>query len=156
MHTLRPSCLLVTELIIVIAVGATVVATLILPKAMFHFQELVVTMYTNGTTDFSANVTPLVSSLGIVSLLTLIFGIAIGAAMSLTASSIPNVHKKPEEEYEDIVRTAGFMKITTTAEGKTYQLTELGHRFLRDYAFLNRELITTHGIKETLSKTKPK
>ena len=153
MQTLRSSSLLVTELVILIAVGFTVIATLILPKSIFHFQELVVTIYTSGKTDFSADVTPLVSSLGIVSLLTLIFGLAIGAAMSLTASSAAHVQKKAIG-YEDALTTAGFMKITTTPDGRTYQLTELGQRFLRDYAFLDRQFTTVPNVKGT-SETKP-
>jgi hypothetical protein len=138
MQTLRFRSLLLTELAMLVAVGWTVAVTLILPKGIIHFNELIVTTYTNGTMDFSTDATVLVRSLGILSLLTLTLGLALGAVMGLTASSFARVEKKTNE-YASSLTTAGFMKITATPDGTTYQLTEHGRRFLREYAFLNRE-----------------
>ena len=128
-----------------LAVGCAIAVTMIIPKEIFHFHELVITTYTNGTMDFSTDATMLVRSLGIVSLLTLILGLIIGATMGLTASNI--VHVKNEYEHE--LMTTGFVKITPTPDGATYQLTEHGRQFLRDYAFLDREALTVReDIKE--------
>jgi len=139
LHTLRFGRVLVTELAMLLAVGWAIAFTMIIPKGIFHFHELVITTYTNGTMDFSTDATILVRSLGIVSLLTLILGLVIGATMGLTASNI--VHVKKTDEYEHELMATGFVKITPTPDGATYQLTEHGRQFLRDYAFLDREVI---------------
>jgi len=123
-----------------LAVGWAIAFTMIIPKGIFHFHELVITTYTNGTMDFSTDATTLIRSLGIVSLLTLILGLIIGATMGLTASNIVRV--KNPDEYEHELMTAAFVKVTPTPDGTTYQLTEHGRQFLRDYAFLDREVIT--------------
>jgi hypothetical protein len=138
LQNLRFGNLLFTELAMLLAVGFIVTVTLILPKGIIHFNELIVTTYTNGTVDFSTDASMLVRSLGILSLLTLTLGLALGAAMGLTASSFARVEKKTDQ-YESSLTTAGFMKITAARDGTTYQLTEHGRRFLREYAFLNRE-----------------
>ncbi len=133
MQTLRFSRLLVTELAMLLAVCSAITVTLIIPKGIFHFHQVVLTTYINGTADFSTDATTLIRRLGIVSLLTLIFGLVIGATIGLT---VPNVaHVKKTDEYEQALRAIGFVKITTTPDGTTYQLTEHGRQFLRDYAF---------------------
>jgi len=125
-----------------LAVGWAIAVTVILPKEIFHFHELVITTYANGTIDFSTDATTLVRSLGTLSILTLILGLILGTTMGLTASS---AHVKERTvEYDDALTAAGFVKKTSTPDGVTYQLTEYGRQFLRDYAFLNREPIAVH------------
>ena len=135
-----------------LAVGWAVAVTLILPKGIYHFHQLIITTYTNGTMDFSTDATVLVRGLGIVSLLTLILGLTIGVTMGLTASSSAHIERKTDE-YERVLTTADFMKISTMPHGVTYQLTEHGRRFLRDYAFLNRESVTIPDVKSSISAT---
>ena len=71
--------------------------------------------------------------------------------MGLTASSFARVEKT--NEYESSLTTAGFMKITATPDGTTYELTEHGRRFLREYAFLNRESIMASSVIDGNSST---
>jgi hypothetical protein len=134
---------LVTELGLLLAVGWAIALTLIVPKGIFHFHELVLTTYTNGTTDFSTDATIIVRSLGIVSLLTLILGLVIGATMGLTMPHVVHVKQKIGD-YEHALTAAGFMKVRSTPKGTTYQLTEHGRQFLREYAFLDREAMSVH------------
>jgi len=127
----------------VLVVAGTIVGTLIVPKNTFYFQELVVNFYTNGTVSLSTDVTGLVRSLGIISLLTLILGLTIGAALGLIAIDLPDEANRTEgdlNEYEKALASSGFVKVTAASDGTTYQLTEVGKRFLRDYAFLNRRI----------------
>jgi hypothetical protein len=125
----------------ILVVVVTLVGTLILPKNIFHFQELIIAFYSNGTMDFGVDVTGLVRSLGVISLLTLFLGLTIGTALGLLASDSPfsaTQTKGHMNEYETALVASGFVKITTALNGTSYQLTEVGRRFLRDYAFLNR------------------
>jgi len=132
-----------------LAVGWAIAFTLILPKDIFHFHQLTITTYTNGTMDFSTDASILVRSLGIVSLLTLILGLVIGGSMGLALSAD---RVKETNGYEHALATAGFMKITRTRDGVTYQLTEHGRHFLRDYAFLDREAVTLRESHGSTSK----
>lgn len=141
MQTLRISRLLVTELAVLLAVGWAIAFAVIIPKGIFHFHELVITTYANGAMDFSTDATGLVRSLGILSILTLILGLVLGTTMGLTVSSVAHLEERTAG-YEHALAAAGFLKITPTPAGVTYQLTEKGRHFLRDYAFLNREAIT--------------
>lgn len=149
LQTLRFSSLMVTELALLLAVGWTIAVTVILPKGIFHFHELIITTYTNGTMDFSTDATALVRSLGTLSLLTLILGLVLGTTMGLTASSVAQVKKTVE--YDHALTAANFVKITSTPDGATYQLTEHGRQFLRDYAFLSREAIKVHESEDSKS-----
>lgn len=124
-------------------VGWAIAVTMIIPKKFFHFHELIVTIYANGAMDFSTDVTGLVRTLGILSLLTLILGLVLGTMMGLTASSVTHVKEKTVG-YDHALTAAGFVKITPTPDGVTCQLTEHGRHFLRDYAFLDREAVTVH------------
>jgi len=136
-----------------LAVGWAIAVTTILPKGIFHFHELVITTYANGAMDFSTDATGLVRSLGILSLLTLILGLVLGATIGLTASSVHVKVAEVEEKtarYDHAVSAAGFVKITPTPDGVTYQLTEHGRQFLRDYAFLDREAITVESKTEDI------
>lgn len=63
--------------------------------------------------------------------------------MGLTASSVAHVKEKIVG-YDHALTAANFVKITSKPDGVTYQLTEHGRQFLRDYAFLNHEAITVH------------
>jgi len=136
----------------ILVVAGTLVGTLILPKNTIYFQELIVTLYTNGTVDFSADVTGLVRNLGVISLLTLFFGLVMGAALGLIAVDFPIRARTrvDSSEYEEALASSGFVKVTTSPEGTAYQLTEVGKRFLRDYAFLNR------GIENRKAAQEPK
>lgn len=125
----------------ILVVAGTLVGTLLVPKNIFHFQELIVAFYTNGAVDFGADVTGLVRSLGVISLLTLFFGLTMGAALGLIATDFPlraTGTKGDLNQYEKALAISGFVKITTASNGTTYQLTEVGKCFLRDYAFLER------------------
>jgi hypothetical protein len=136
----------------VLVVAGTLIGTLIVPKNTFNFQELIVTFYTNGTVNFSADVTGLVRSLGIISLLTLFFGLTMGAALGLMTIDFRLRATGTEgdlKEYEKALALSGFVKITTASDGTTFQLTEVGKRFLRDYAFLNR------GIENSEARQRP-
>lgn len=129
-----------------LAVSWAIAATIILPKGFYHFHELVITTYANGTMDFSTDATALVRSLGILSGLTLILGLVSGTAMGLTMSNIAHVKEKTVE-YGDALAAARFVKITSTPDGATYRLTENGRQFLRDYAFLDRQNIAISADK---------
>lgn len=104
----------------------------------FHFQQVTLNLYKNGTTDFTTNVTSLVRSLGTVAMFTLIFGVMTGAAIGLTCSSRINATNSIPSTYEEEMTKTGFVVINKTDEGTTYKLTELGRHFLRDYRFLER------------------
>ena len=66
-----------------------------------------------------------------------------GAAMALTAFDVVK-NKRPTtdslDEFENKVVTAGLLKITPTTNGATYEVTENGKRFLREYAFLSEKM----------------
>jgi len=141
LQQLRVSRILVTDLAMLLAVSWAIAVTMILPKGFYHFHELIITTYANGTMDFSTDATSLVRSLGLLSMLTLILGLVSGVVMGLT---VPNVShfKQKVIEYDDALAAARFVKITSTPDGVTYCLTEHGRQFLRDYAFLERQTIT--------------
>ena len=127
----------------VLVVAGILVGTLIVPKNTFYFRELIVNFYTDGTVNLSTDVTGLVRSLGIISLLTLFLGLTVGAALGLIAADFVPATSGTEgdlKEYEESLASSGFVKITTATDGTTYELTEVGKRFLRDYAFLNRRI----------------
>ena len=104
----------------------------------FHFEQLTLNYYTNGKVDFTTDVSSLVRSLTTVSLLSLVFGVTIGAAIGLTCSP----HFEPTDSrlsnYEEEMAKMGFVVITKTDEGTTYRLTDYGRRFLREYRFLEK------------------
>ena len=151
LQTLRFGRTLITGVVMLLATSWAIAGALILPKSVFHFHELVITSYANGTMDFSADASGLIRSLGIVSLLTLVLGLVIGLTIGLTASNLTPtkntaLQENRTETYEHALSAAGLMSIKRTPDGTTYQLTEHGRQFLRDYAFLrDREAVT---IKE--------
>jgi hypothetical protein len=106
----------------------------------FHFEKVTLNIYANGTTDFTTDATNLVRSLGAIAMLSLVFGIAGGAAVGLTYNTHlkKSESKSASEEYEEKIANAGFVKIDRTSEGTTYQLTEYGRRFLAEYRFLEK------------------
>ena len=109
-----------------------------------HFQQLFLNFYPDKSMDFSADVTALVRSLGIVDLLTLVFGLTIGAAMSLTITGrsvlVRGTAKGAAQldEFEEALVTSGLVNVAKIPEGTTYQVTEKGRRFLREFAYLRR------------------
>ena len=111
----------------------------------FHFQQVTLNVYKNGTEDFTTNVTSLVRSLGTVAVFSLFFGVATGASIGLTCN--PHIETANStlgpSAYEEEVEKLGFVVINETDEGTTYKLTEHGRRFLRDYRFLERTEETT-------------
>lgn len=110
----------------------------------FHFEQVVLNYYVNGDTDFTTNVASLVRTLGTVAVLSLIFGVTMGAAICLTclqnvgSSNSTSSRGAVLSGYEEEMMQAGFVEINRTEEGVTYRLTELGRRFLTDYRFLEQ------------------
>ena len=143
---MRISKLFIVEFAIVLALAAVITQSMILSNQTMHFQQLVLTYYEDKTMDFSADVTPLVRSLGFVSLLTLVFGLTIGAAMTLTAATGGNLAQGRARglaqlgEYEKALMISGLVNVTKTQEGTTYQVTEMGRRFLTEFAYLQRKV----------------
>ena len=149
--------LLIIEFAIILGFAAVIVQSLILSDSVMHFHQLVLNFYTDGTSDFSVNTTTLVRHLGIVDLLTLIFGVTIGAAISLSVHSPPKetdtaagmAHLSP---YERALVASGLVVVGRNREGTTYRVTETGRRFLMEYAYLRRKLEEKASIpQETLS-----
>jgi hypothetical protein len=116
---------------------------MILSSNTMHFQRMFVNFYADKSVDFSADVSTLIRSLGIVNLLTLVFGLTVGAAMALTSvegsrSKVKDLQKL--SQYERTLTLSGLVNVTKTPEGTTYQLTEMGRRFLTEYAYLQRQV----------------
>ena len=104
----------------------------------FHFQQVTLNYYTNGQMDFTANASSLVRSLGTVAMLSLVFGATVGGAIVLTCN--PHFERTESRSrrgsYEEEMSKMGFVVITKTDQGTTYQLTDFGRRFLKEYRFL--------------------
>jgi hypothetical protein len=128
--------LFIAEVAIILGIGVAVAHVLLLQNVVFHFHSLTISYYTDGTMDFSTDVTSLVRGLGIVTMLILGFGLAMGTAMGLTTKY--RVTGGNKSTYEEALMSSGFVNITNSPNGTMYQLTETGKRFLRDYAFLIR------------------
>lgn len=145
-HSVTGTKLIAVEFAIVVGFAAVITQSLILSNSIMHFHEFFLNFYTDGTSDFSANVTTLVRNLGIVDLLTLIFGVTIGAAITLTAANRAKQTERPAEsmadidEYERALVASGLVIVARNKEGTTYQVTEIGRRFLMEYADLRRKL----------------
>jgi hypothetical protein len=107
-----------------------------------HFQQLFLNYYADKSVDFSVDVTALVRNLGIVDLMTLVFGLTIGAAMALTGRSnlVKGGPKGVEQldQYERSLMISGLVNVTKTQKGTTYQVTEMGRRFLKEFEYLQR------------------
>ena len=120
--------LLVIELASFSILATLLFAFMFLPSYTFHFEQVTFNYYANGKADFSTNVSSLVRSLATVSILSLVFGITIGAAVGLTCS--PHFEaadsKSRRSSYEEEMAKMGFVVITKTDEGTTYQLTDFG------------------------------
>ena len=132
--------LLVFELALIFVV-ATVMTALVFPSSYtFHFQQVTLNYYTTGRVDFSTDATGLVRSLGTIAMSTLIFGITTGAAVGLTYSEHVKItdSKLRNREYEDKLAITGLVRIVRTTDSTSYQLTELGRRFLREYGSLDK------------------
>jgi len=150
--------LIVVEFAIVLGFAAVITQSLILSNSIMHFHEFFLNFYTDGTSDFSANVTTLVRSLGIVVLLALIFGVTIGAAITLTAANRAKQIAAAAEsmahldQYEKALVASGLVIVARNKEGTTYQVTETGRRFLMEYTDLRRKLEEQASVhQETLS-----
>lgn len=150
--------LIAVEFAVVLGFAAVITQSLILSNSIMHFHQLILNIYTDGTSDFSANVTTLVRNLGIVDLLTLTFGVTIGAAITLTATNRAKQTEGPAEsmahldQYEKALVASGLVIVARNKEGTTYQVTETGRRFLMEYADLRRKLEGQAPVpQETLS-----
>ena len=132
--------LLVIELASFSILATLLFAFMFLRSYTFHFQQVTLNFYTNGKVDFTTDASNLVRSLGTVAMLSLVFGVTIGAAVGLTCS--PHFGSTDSRSgagnYEEEMSKMGFVVITKTDEGTTYQLTDLGRRFLREYRFLEK------------------
>lgn len=104
----------------------------------FHFEQVTLNYYTNGKVDFTTDASSLVRSLATVAILSLVFGITIGAAVGLTCSPHFEAADSGPSNYEEEMAKMGFVVITKTDEGTTYRLTDFGRRFLREYRFLEK------------------
>ena len=130
--------LLVVELASFSILATLLFAFMFLRSYTFHFQQVTLNFYTNGKVDFTTDASNLVRSLGTVAMLSLVFGVTIGAAVGLTCSPHFAANSGPGSNYEEEMDKMGFVVITKTDEGTTYQLTDLGRRFLREYRFLEK------------------
>lgn len=132
--------LLVVELAFFSVLGTLLLAFMFLHSYTFHFEQVTLNYYTNGKVDFTTDASSLVRSLATVAMLTLVFGIATGAAVGLTCGPHFEVADVPSArgEYEENVAKKGLVVISKTGEGTTYRLTDLGRRFLREYRFLDK------------------
>ena len=136
----RAKKLLAIELASFCILATLLFAFMSLPSYTFHFEQVTLSHYTNGKVDFSTDVSSLVRSLATVSLLSLVFGVTIGAAIGLTCSPHFGAPKarSGRSNYEEEMTKMGFVVINKTDEGTTYQLTEHGRQFLREYRFLEK------------------
>jgi hypothetical protein len=73
-------------------------------------------------------------------MLSLVFGVASGAAIALTCSPHLKTPDSPTglSGYEEEMTKAGFVVVNKTPEGTAYTLTDVGRRFLREYRFLEK------------------
>ena len=138
MIDIRAKKLLVIELASFSILATLLFAFMFLRSYTFHFQQVTLNFYTNGKVDFTTDASNLVRSLGTVAMLSLVFGLTIGAAVGLTCSPHFAANSGPGSNYEEEMGKMGFVVITKTDEGTTYQLTDLGRRFLREYRFLEK------------------
>jgi hypothetical protein len=135
---LKAKKLLVIELASFSILATLLFALMFLPSYTFHFEQVTLNYYTNGKVDFTTDVSNLVRSLATVAILSLVFGITIGAAVGLTCSPHFEAADSGRHGYEEEMAKMGFVVITKTDEGTTYQLTDYGRRFLREYRFLEK------------------
>ena len=137
--------LLVLECALLFALSAGLFALMFSRSYIYHFEQVTLNYYANGSADFSTNIAGVVRSLGTIAMFSLVIGATTGAAIGLTCTG----HFKPSDSvseqgrYEAEMTKAGFVVINQTDQGTTYKLTELGRRFLRDYQFLERTEETT-------------
>jgi len=107
------------------------------PYYAFHFQQVTLNYYSNGSTDFTANAASLVRSFAGIALFSLVFGFTTGAAIGLAYSAqTDTANPTALSSYEGAITKLGFVEMKQTREGTTYRLTDQGRRFLRDYRFL--------------------
>jgi len=132
--------LLVIELACFSLLATLLFAFLFLNSYTFHFEQVTLNYYTNGKVDFTTDASSLVRSLGTVAMLSLAFGVTIGAAVGLTCSPHFDAtdSRSGPRSYEEEMTKMGFVVITKTDEGTTYRLTDFGRRFLREYRFLEK------------------
>jgi len=132
--------LLVIELASFSVLASLLFAFMFLHSYTFHFEQVTLNYYTNGKVDFTTDATSLVRSLGTVAMLSLVFGVTMGAAVGLTCSAHFNSANSRSglSNYEEELAKMGFVVVTKTAEGTTYKLTDFGRRFLREYRFLEK------------------
>ncbi len=143
---MKSSRLFLAEIAFLVGFATITVQSIILIKDMMPIHQIFLLRYRDGTLGFGVDVTGLVRSLGVVNLLTLTFGLALGAALVLTLKGSTPAWGLAEEEtshlneYERALANSGLVQITRTEEGTTYQVTEMGRRFLFEYADLQPTL----------------
>jgi predicted transcriptional regulator len=132
--------LLVVEFAFLFGFATLIMAFMSLHSYTFHFEQVTLNYYTNGKVDFTTDVTGLVKSLATVAMLSLVFGTATGGAVGLTYSANLKTADSTtrRREYDAELAQKGLVVINRTGEGVTYQLTDLGRRFLREYRFLDK------------------
>lgn len=134
----RAKTLLAVELGSLTLLVSALFVAMFLNSYTFHFEQLTLNFYTNGKVDFTTDASSLVRTLGTVAFLTLFFGITVGAAIGLTYSLHAKATRPGQTNYEEDVAKMGFVVITKTEQGTTYQLTDLGRQFLKEYRFLDK------------------
>jgi len=136
----RAKTLLAVELGSLTLLVSALFVAMFLNSYTFHFEQLTLNFYTNGKVDFTTDASSLVRTLGTVAFLTLFFGITVGASIGLTYSHhVKATESRPgQTNYEEDVAKMGFVVITKTEQGTTYQLTDLGRQFLKEYRFLDK------------------
>ena len=132
--------LLVTECALLSALATVLISLMLSRSYTFHFETVAFNYYTNGSSDFTTNVTVLVRSLLTIAVFSLFFGVSTGAAIGFTCSTQIKATKPASSVsgYDEEMAKMGFVVINKTSEGATYKLTDLGRRFLRDYRFLEK------------------
>ena len=140
----KPNKLLIAEFAIVFTVAAAIIYALILPSASYHFQKVVLNYYPSGKVDFSADTTELVRGLSLMALMTMVVGLAVGAAISVTSLSQSRtalaVGKTTVAESMELLFRSGFLRHVVTEEGRKFEITDTGLRFIDEYQSLKRTL----------------
>jgi hypothetical protein len=145
---------LLVESTIIAAVSGAIIYFLIIPTNNYHFQQVVLSFYNNGTTDFSTDVTRLVRGLAVVALAAMVFGLLVGTAIGLGPAQALLEAGKGEtletkfEEGQIVQNTridvallkSGLISGIATEDGVKFELTDKGRRFMQEYEKLEREL----------------
>jgi hypothetical protein len=138
----KATSLLLAELAIVLVVAGVIAYSLLLPSRSYHFREVSLNFYPNGAVDFSADMTGLFRALGILTLMTMILGLLVGAAMGLGALNLSGSARAAAGttvgESVELLLKSGFVRnVSNQGKSDQYEITDTGLRFLKEYQDLN-------------------